>query len=423
MNAIPPIALTVTLQDRTPISGWRVHQRKTIYLCALMLGICAFFTIIYARITWDAYREQTPGHLPIYGDFFALWSYAKIITTHPVAELYDFAILHARQVELGMDTAHTYPFPYPPTFIFLVWPLALLQYEADYLVFTLGTLALLVWVVRKTCTRLPFCLLGLIVAPATTATIFAGQAGFFAAALMTAGIRLARPRPIVAGILLGLLSYKPQLGFLVPVALVAAGLWTTFWAACVTVIVMAAAATFAFGWDIWSIWLAMLPAYADMFDNVTIPLASRPTVLANLQLLGVPLSSARAVQALVAAAVAVIVWRSFRRDPGRLAAAALLAGTILATPHAFYYDLPMVTVAMVLFIDDRMKTHATFTTAEIGILILATLFPIVMLLKDFLVPVSTVPLVLLLAAIVRRQGRSAGETGMSGLSVARSALT
>ena len=403
MNAIQPTAPTQTFQNQTMPTGWRVGQRKTIYLCALVLGICALFTIFYARIIWGAYKDQIPGHLPIYGDFFALWSYAKLIAAHPVAELYDSALLHARQIDFGMEPIHNYPFPYPPTFIFLVWPLSLLQYDMGYLVWMLGTLALFVWVVSKTCSRLPFCLLGIIVAPATIAAIFAGQIGFFAASLMTAGIQLARTRPIVAGVLIGLLTYKPQLGFLVPVALIAAGLWTTFLAACVTVAVMAGAATLAFGWEIWPTWLSMVPAYADNFDTIAVAFQSRPTVLANLQLLGVSLPWARAVQALVAAVVAVCVWRCFRRKPSRLATAALLVGTILATPHAFYYDLPIVTAGMVLFIEDRLRTYATFSTAEIGILVLATIFPIFMLLKDFQVPVSAVPLLLLFGAIVRSQ--------------------
>ncbi len=450
VNAIPPTAPTATIHDRVHPGGWGVDQRKTIYLCALALGACVFFATIYGQIIWASYREQTPGHLPLYGDFFALWSYAKVIATHPVAELYDFAVLHARQIDLGMDPAQIFPFPYPPIFIFLVSPLSLFQYEVDYLIWTFGTLALLVWVVWKTCSRLPLCLFGLIVAPVTTATIFAGQGGFLAASLMTAGIRITSSRPIVAGILLGLLSYKPQLGLLIPVALAAAGLWTVFAAACITVIGMAAAATLAFGSDIWATWLAMLPAYADLFDNVTTPLKSRPTIMANLQLLGVPLIWARAVQATVSAAVAIVVWRCFRRntaptgldvakrrlrvlsslpsrtmtrkviavgntktrtaDTGRLAAAALLVGTVLTTPHAFVYDLPMVTVAMVLFIDDRVKTSAIFSSMEVLILVLAMLFPVVMMLKDIAVPISAVSLLLLFGVIVRAPSRAGGET-------------
>jgi Glycosyltransferase family 87 len=392
----------------------------TIYFCVLLTAVCVFFMTAYVKITWESYKGQTPEHLPLYGDFFALWSYSKIGTLHPVAELYDFAKLHMSQIELGMDPDLKYPFPYPPTFIFLIWPLSLLQYDVGYQVWTLGTLALFVWVVRKTCSRRLFFSVAIIISPATTTTIFAGQSGFFAAALMTAGFRLAKSRPIVAGILLGLLSYKPQLGLLVPIALVAAELWVVIGAACVTVVVMAAAATLAFGWGIWQAWLSMLPAYADMFDAATIPLRARPTVLANLQMLGVSLPLARGAQGVVGVVVACFVWRCFRRDSGRLAAAALLVGTFLSTPHAFYYDLPMVLAGMVLFIEDRLETTATFGTAEILILALAIIFPVLMLLKDLPVPIGALSLLLLFGLIVRQQGRTTNATRATHLLAAAS---
>jgi hypothetical protein len=66
-----------------------------------------------------------------------------------------------------------------------------------------------------------------LVAPTTTITAVAGQAGFLCAALLVGGFRLAAGRPIAAGILFGLATYKPQMGILVPVALISARLWRT----------------------------------------------------------------------------------------------------------------------------------------------------------------------------------------------------
>ena len=125
----------------------------------------------------------------------------------------------------------------------------------------------------STCSRLPLCVLGVlgvlgvIVAPASTASIAAGQSGFLAAALITAGVRLAGSRPVLGGILLGILSYTPQLGFLVPIALAAAGFWPAFLAASVTAIGLAVVATFAFGWAIWPAWISTLPVYAEILTG------------------------------------------------------------------------------------------------------------------------------------------------------------
>jgi alpha-1,2-mannosyltransferase len=251
VKAVALPALTKSFSRRAWLLRWRAGQRKTIYLCALVLGSCAFVLLVYLLKLWDEYKGQTPGHPPPFGDFIALWSYAKIASAHPVAELYDFATLHARQLALGMDPSDQAPFPYPPMFIVLLWPLSLLPYDVAYLVWIVGTLALFVWAVVGTCSRLPLCVFGAIVAPASATTIASGQSGFLAAALIISGVRLAGSRPILGGILIGILSYKPQFGFLVPIALASAGFWRAFAAASATTIGLAVLATLAFGWAVW----------------------------------------------------------------------------------------------------------------------------------------------------------------------------
>jgi hypothetical protein len=388
--------------------GWAMDQRRTIYLCAVVLGVILFFFMLYMRIIWNVYTDNRPGHPPPFGDFFPLWSYAKIATQRTVAELYDMATLHDRQVALGMDPNVPNPFPYPPPAMFLFWPLAWMPYDTSYLVWIIGSLTLFVWTVRATCSRLPPCLLFVLISPASVGNIFMGQSGFISAALLTAGLRLATVRPVAAGILLGLLSYKPQLGILVPVALVAAGWWRVFITAAATVLALALAATLTYGWQTWVAWIAMLPAYADLVDRAP-SLPRMLTVIANLQMIGVSLTVAKIAQAGVAIFVALTVARCFRRDPNPLATAALIVGAFLATPHAFFYDLPMVTAAMVLFIQARIDTTGRFSTFELAVLVVAGLFPIAMLTRNIPVPVSAVALLLLFAVIVRAHARSFGD--------------
>jgi hypothetical protein len=389
---------------------WGGGQRKTIYLCALVLGSCALVLLIYLQNAWSQYQAQTAGHPAHFGDFFALWSYAKILTTHPAAELYDFATLHARQVALGMESSAQNPFPYPPMFLILLWPLGLLPYDAAYLAWTVGTLALFIWAVVRTCSRLPLSVIGVIVAPTSIACIGFGQSGFLAAALIIAGVRLAGSRPILSGILIGILSYKPQLALLVPIALASAGLWPAFGVACATVIGLAAITTITFGWAVWPAWISMLPSYAAIFDREA-TLKYIPTVLGNLQVIGVALPIAKAIQGLVAIVVAVLIWRCFRRGPTRLAAAALLVGTFLATPHAFVYDMPMTTAAIILFIEAHLEETAEFSLAEILILILAFMVPLLMLTHGPTLPVGSLPLVLLFGLILWQEKRYAPGLG------------
>ena len=402
MSVFTSPVLAISSKKGDWLLRWGVGQRKTIYLCMLVLGACALVLLVYLQKIWGQYQAQTAVHPAHFGDFFALWSYAKILAAHPASELYNLVTLHVRQVALGMAPSAQNPFPYPPTFLILIWPLSLLPYEAAYLAWVIGTLALFIWAVAQTCSRLSLCILGVIVAPTTITCISFGQSGFLAAALMIAGIRLAGSRPVLSGILIGVLSYKPQLGLLVPIALASARLWPAFRIACATVIGLAAITTIAFGWAVWPAWISMLPSYAAIFDREA-TLKYIPTVLGNLQMIGVALPIAKAIQGLAAIVVTVFVWRCFRRGPTRLATAALLVGTFLATPHAFIYDMPMTTAALILVIEERRETTAEFNLAEALILILAFMFPLLMLVNDLRLPISSVPLALLFGLILWHQ--------------------
>jgi hypothetical protein len=235
-------------------------------------------------------------------------------------------------------------------------------------------------------------------APAAMIDIYLGQTGFLSSALMVGGFRLAGSRPVLGGILFGLLSFKPQLGILLPIALVAARQWRTLAAASVTVLLLVAVGGVVFGWSAWMEWIAMLPAHSA-YVEASVNSHYKPTVTAVLTLLGVDSGTAHVAQAVAALAVAAIVWACFRRGVGGLAVAALQAGTFLATPYAFFYDLPMLTNATLAAAKER---SGPMGLAEAAILALSILFPIAMLLTWRLYPVSVLAIGLLFGLVAWR---------------------
>ena len=71
-------------------------------------------------------------------------------------------------------------------------------------------------------------------APMAFINALVGQNGFLTAALIGGALYLIPVRPVLAGICLGLLTYKPQYGLLFPIVLIAAGHWRVFISAAVT---------------------------------------------------------------------------------------------------------------------------------------------------------------------------------------------
>jgi len=210
-------------------------------------------------------------------------------------------------------------------------------------------------------------------------------------------------RTVAGGVLLGLLTYKPQLGLLVPVALVAAGLWRTLAIAGLTAILLVALTSILFGAAVWPGWAAALPGFSHQFaaENSEI-VHLMPTVLAALLQQGVAPGAAQLAQWVTAAVAAATVWTLFRSGPRQLAGAGLLVAALLATPYAFVYDMPIVATAVIWFVAERHRAEDALGTGEVVILMLAMLAPITLAAVGPRFPLATISLILLLGAIVRR---------------------
>src|ERR1700738_4241155 len=97
----------------------------------------------------------------------------------------------------------------------------------------------------------PFGLLLALAFPVVLTNTLVGQNGFLTASLIGGMLYLMPTRPVLAGICLGLLSYKPQYGLLFPLVLIAAAEWTVLVTAAIVATAIAAASWLAFGTESW----------------------------------------------------------------------------------------------------------------------------------------------------------------------------
>jgi hypothetical protein len=346
-----------------------------------------------------------------FNDFFAIWSFAKFPFINHAIDIYDRSVLQGFQESLGSAPTIHPPFPYPPSFLLLMIPLGLLGYYAAYGTWVLGTFVLYFVVswYRERSLSATFIIL---FAPATILTFIYGQTGFLASALMIGGCRFAESRPILSGMLFGLVSIKPQLGVLIPIALISARLWRTLAAAAGTVLVLFLASSMAFGLSIWPVWLAQVLAHADWV--ATAKPQYMPTIIANLTFLGVGLPMARGIQLAAAVAVAGIIWICFRRGVTKLTVSALLVGTFLATPYAFVYDMPMVTNAVLAVVHDQRRMYHLLPMPEAVILVWSFFLPVLMVETWRTGAIRSIPLILLFGLIVWHLFRAPRDVARSG---------
>jgi hypothetical protein len=239
-------------------------------------------------------------------------------------------------------------FYYPPVFLLLCAPLARLPYLASFLLFEAATLVPAVLVGRRILGERGWAALAPMLAfPPVLWTLGLGQNAFLTAALFGAATLLVERRPVVAGLLLGALCYKPHFGLLVPVALAAGGHWRAFAAAAGSALGLALLSLGLFGWETWHAFFLTAAGSPATYESGRIQLAGMVSPFAAVRLLGGGPQAAYAVQAaatLGAAALVGSLWRRGSSLPVR--AAALAAGTALATPVILVYDLVLAAVAL-----------------------------------------------------------------------------
>jgi alpha-1,2-mannosyltransferase len=182
-------------------------------------------------------------------DFANTWVGAQLaLTGHP--QTYFAADAYNRL--LAEKFGASYPlhiWSYPPHVLLFTWPLALIPYMAAYILYCALGLAVYLAVTSAGGRRLDHLVL-LAIAPAVIVNIWCGQNGFFVAALLAGGLMVLDRRPILAGLLFGMLSIKPQLGILLPLMLALTGRWRTVLAAATTVLLLVTVASFVFGVDV-----------------------------------------------------------------------------------------------------------------------------------------------------------------------------
>jgi alpha-1,2-mannosyltransferase len=230
---------------------------------------------------------------------------------------------------------------YPPHLVLFTWPFGLLPYLPAYVLWCVIGLALYLWAALAAGVDRKYWFF-LAVAPAVTVNIFHGQNGFLTAALLIGGLANQDRRPIVAGILFGILTIKPQFGLLLPVLLVVTSRWRVIAVAAATAAALVMVTSIWFGPDIWVQYLRKVVPQQHWIlivaGNQGWPIVS--SVFVNARLIGLPDDWAWAAQALSACcAVGAVIWTFWRRRDPVLSLALFVTATFLFSPWMLNYDM------------------------------------------------------------------------------------
>lgn len=252
-------------------------------------------------------------------------------------------------------TLNLHPWVYPPTFLLLFLPFGALPPVPSLAVFLISGFALAWAACRLFLARgqgRAVIAFSLLLCPAVPFNVMTGQNAFFTSALLVGGFGLLGRFPVMAGVLFGIMTFKPQFWLMVPVALLAARQWRALASTAATALLLALLTLPVFGIEIWRHWFELMSGADQTYREwVVNGRLNGLSVFACATWLGAPAVLANLAQALAVAAAAAFVYWTYRRPRApELQLAILLAATMLAALHASASDAVLLGLAASLYL-------------------------------------------------------------------------
>jgi arabinofuranan 3-O-arabinosyltransferase len=323
--------------------------------CLVLLVInVSFFPAAFFSHCWiyDA------NGLGIPTDFVNVWAAGRLVLDGHPALAYDWDIQKKVEIALlGQDFMGTFAWHYPPPFLFVATFLAQFPYAVAFIGWVSVSFMPYLAMMRAIVGR-PFGLLLAVGFPMVLTNMLVGQNGFLTASLIGGTLYLMPARPILAGLCLGLLSYKPQYGLLFPLVLIAASQWTVFFTAGAVAAMMAFLSWLAFGTESWQAFFHWIPMFSQAFlTEGRATWWKLQSIFSLVRYFDGTEQLAWICQWILTASVAAVLavmWRS--RISYSLKAAALATGTLLTTPYLFMYDMMVLAIPVAFLVRMGLKT-------------------------------------------------------------------
>ncbi|MFJ6324619.1 MULTISPECIES: glycosyltransferase family 87 protein [unclassified Rhizobium] len=337
------------------------RPRAEQFFAALIVALGLVCGLYLLKCLWTLTPDglsRLSDRLP-YWDFTNLWGGTVMAVKGNVAYLFD---VEAYRRELRLILSPLLPnqeWSYPPSMLLIGIPLTGLPVFVAYIAWTSGTLLLLFWATKLL--ELAWWLRVLIVAsPAAIMDVVFGQNGALTTALLLSGLLLAPSRPIIAGVLFGLLTIKPQLGLLVPFCLLASGNYRSILSAGATAVFLVVMTGLLFGFEVWWLFLTETRPLMTAILEAPFPQSYQMNAVTIFMLarsfgFGPAASYAFQLIASVAAIVSTVwLWRGKTSvDHGsRVCLTATLA--LVAMPYGYIYDtIPLSVAILYFFVNSR----------------------------------------------------------------------
>jgi hypothetical protein len=294
-------------------------------------------------------------------DFMNYWSGGHLASKFDAMTLYDLEAYRAWLTSRFGSDMNGGVFSYPPHMLVFLFGFGVLPHGVALLLwYALGINAF--WFASFYRTKFENGWLSFALVATGSIVLFNilfGQLGLFLAAAFVGALRLLPTRPILAGVLLGLLTVKPQLGPLLVFTLLIRKDWLAICSALATAFALVLCSLVLWGYEPWLAYITTtLPNQSRLLQTMDGFFASiMTTPYAGFHALGMPTSVAMPIQLIISAAIAVTTVLVLLRQnlDWPLQALVITLGAALLTPYMLAYDMAIPLAALLWFASSRTE--------------------------------------------------------------------
>ncbi len=345
------------------------------YTKPMLIGLTVLHLGSFVRSSWAELSAATGlAHAdgsPLGGDFVNMLVAAKLMLAGRVAEIYQPEAFMAFERTIVASDVGLRLWAYPPHSLLFVWPLGYLDYWTGFIVWSVLGLAVLIWGARRAgFDWVETAIIAL--SPAALSSVYFGQTGNLAAGLLLLALAAPRGGPLAAG----LLTVKPQAGFMLPVLWLVERRFVAIAIAGAVAIGLGVGALLAFGPGVWRDYLGPTLGLLNTLEREGEGgfLAMIPSVFIGVRNVAGDATVATYVHAAAAIGAGVFgIWAMLRADDGRARWAIAIAAMAVITPYIHIYDLaPILAAALIVFTRwSNASVNARATAALVVVLVWA----------------------------------------------------
>ena len=327
--------------------------------CYIWISAIIIITIYQLSGLWTKPGLFYRSGNPVGADFIQLWAASSLaLQGHPSLIYNPESLKMAETAFLGGSFDGYMACHLAPSFLVTILPISFVPYLVALFAWLAIPLYGLMVIISKIAPY-PITFRLALAFPAIPLNLWYGQGAFLITFLMGSGLLLLDSYPIVSGILFSLiLNYKPHLGLLILVALVAGRRWKSCGAIVVATSSLVIASAWVMGTDTWMAFFKNISYASSILKNDSAIWDRMPTIFALARLQGGSVGLAMILQIIVAVGTIILLIMVWRHDyPLPVRGSVLVLGTFLCSPYVFEYDLTLLMLPLAWFAVENFQEN------------------------------------------------------------------